>query len=83
MSEDPGSVLVERAGEAASQGRWPQAFALLTEAEAGGRLGPAEAERETRARPYRTLDLVLNPDSVGDPPTLDVRLQLCGGGGRI
>ncbi|MDP1820909.1 MAG: recombinase family protein [Acidimicrobiales bacterium] len=43
----------------------------------------AEAERETRARLYRTLDLVLNLDPVGDPPTLDVRLQLCGGGGRI
>ncbi len=43
----------------------------------------AESERETRARLYRTLDLVLNLDPVGDPPTLDVRLQLCGGGGRI
>ena len=43
----------------------------------------AEAERETRARLYRTLDLVLNLDPVGDPPTLDVRLQLCGGGGGI
>ena len=42
-----------------------------------------EAERETRTRLYRTLDLVLNLDPVGDPPTLDVRLQLCGGGGRI
>ncbi len=42
-----------------------------------------EAERETRARLYRTLDLVLNLDPVGDPPTLEVRLQLCGGGGRI
>ncbi|MDZ4825825.1 MAG: recombinase zinc beta ribbon domain-containing protein, partial [Actinomycetota bacterium] len=42
-----------------------------------------EAERETRARLYRTLDLVLNLDPVGDPPTLDVRLQLCGSGGRI
>ena len=40
----------------------------------------AEAERETRARLYRTLDLVLNLDPVGDPPTLDIRLQLCGGG---
>ncbi len=40
----------------------------------------AESERETRARLYRTLDLVLNLDPVGDPPTLDVRLQLCGGG---
>ena len=37
----------------------------------------------TRARLYRTLDLVLNLDPVGDPPTLNVRLQLCGGGGRI
>lgn len=43
----------------------------------------AEAERETRARLYRALDLVLNLDPVGDPPALDVRLQLCGGGGRI
>ena len=43
----------------------------------------AEAERETRARLYRTLDLVLNLDPVGNSPTLDVRLQLCGGGGRI
>lgn len=43
----------------------------------------AETERETRARLYRTLDLVLKLDPVGDPPTLDVRLQLCGGGGRI
>jgi hypothetical protein len=42
-----------------------------------------EAERETRARLYRTLDLVLNLNPVGNPPTLDVRLQLCGGGGRI
>lgn len=40
-----------------------------------------EAERETRARQHRTLDLVLNLDPVGDPPTLDVWLQLCGGGG--
>lgn len=43
----------------------------------------ADAERETRARLYRTLDLTLNLDPVGDPPTLDVRLQLCGGGGGI
>ncbi len=43
----------------------------------------AESERETRARVYRTLDLVLNLDPVGDPPTLDLRLQLNGGGGRI
>ena len=42
-----------------------------------------EAERETRARLYRTPDLVLHLDPVGDPPTLDVRLQLLGGGGRI
>ena len=43
----------------------------------------AKAERETRARLYRTLDLVLNLDPVGDPPTVDVRLQLCGGRGGI
>ena len=42
-----------------------------------------DAERETRARLYQALDLVLNLDPVGDPPTVDVRLQLCGGGGRI
>ncbi len=42
MSENPGPGLVERAGEAAAKGRWPQAFALLTEADAGGLLGPAE-----------------------------------------
>jgi hypothetical protein len=47
MSEDPGSALVERAGEAASQGRWPQAFALLTEADGGGLL--ASALDEARA----------------------------------
>ncbi len=41
----------------------------------------AEAGRETRARLYQALDLVLNLDPVGDPPTLDVRLQLLGGGG--
>lgn len=41
----------------------------------------AESERETRARLYRTLDLVLQLDPVQE--TLDVRLQLCGGGGRI
>ncbi|MGD9797714.1 MAG: hypothetical protein AB7V15_06365, partial [Acidimicrobiia bacterium] len=38
----------------------------------------ADAERETRARLYRTLDLVLQLDPVQE--TLDVRLQLCGGG---
>ncbi len=42
MSVDPGPGLVELAGEAASKGRWPQAFALLTEADAGGLLGPAD-----------------------------------------
>lgn len=42
MNEEQGSVLVGRAGEAASLGRWPQAFALLTEADAGGLLGPAD-----------------------------------------
>ena len=43
----------------------------------------AESERETRARLYQALDLELLLDPVGDSPTLDVRLQLCGGGGRI
>lgn len=43
----------------------------------------SEAERETRARLYQALDLELNLNPVGEPPTLDVRLQLCGGGGRI
>ena len=43
---------------------------------------PSEA-RETRARLYQALDLELLLDPVGDSPTLDVRLQLCGGGGRI
>lgn len=42
----------------------------------------AESERETRARVYRTLDLVLNLDPVGDPPTLDLQLQLNGGPSR-
>lgn len=41
----------------------------------------AESERETRARLYRTLDLVLQLDPVQE--TLDVRLQLDDGGGRI
>lgn len=41
----------------------------------------AESERETRARLYRTLDLVLQLDPVQE--TLEARLQLCGGGGRI
>ncbi len=43
----------------------------------------SEAERETRARLHQALDLELNLDPVGEPPTLDVRLQLCSGGGRI
>jgi hypothetical protein len=43
----------------------------------------AGAERETRARLYQALDLELLLDPVGDSATLDVRLQLCGGGGRI
>ncbi|HWM23118.1 MAG TPA: hypothetical protein VNO51_25730 [Ilumatobacteraceae bacterium] len=43
----------------------------------------SEAVRETRARLYQALDLELLLDPVGQPPTLDVRLQLCGGGGRI
>ena len=42
-----------------------------------------DAECETRARLYQALDLELLLNPVGDPPTLDVRLQLCGGGGRI
>lgn len=33
------------------------------------------AERDSRARLYRTLGLVLNLDPVGHPPTLDVRLH--------
>ena len=55
--------------------------------ELGGRIDPdsllQDAERETRARLYQTLDLELLLDPVGDPPTLELRLQLCGGGGRI
>src|SRR5690606_29327735 len=43
----------------------------------------SEAERETRARLYQALEIELLLDPVGDSPTLDVRLQLCGGGGRI
>jgi site-specific DNA recombinase len=43
----------------------------------------AESEREPRARLYRTLGLELQLDVVADPKTIDVRLQLCGGGGRI
>lgn len=42
-----------------------------------------DSERETRARLYQALNLELNLDPVGESPTLDVRLQLCGGGGRI
>jgi len=42
-----------------------------------------EAERESRARLYQALDLELLLDPVGASPTLDVRLKLCGGGGRI
>lgn len=41
----------------------------------------AESERETRARLYRTLDLDLQLDPVQE--TLEARLQLSGGGGRI
>jgi hypothetical protein len=43
----------------------------------------SEAERETRARLYQALDLELLLGPVGDTPTLDVRLQRCGGAGRI
>ena len=41
----------------------------------------AEAERESRARLYRTLDLDLQLDPIQE--TLAARLQLHGGGGRI
>jgi hypothetical protein len=40
-------------------------------------------ERETRAQLYQALDLELLLDPVGAPPTIELRLQLCGGGGRI
>ena len=40
-------------------------------------------EREPRARLYRTLGLQLQLDVVADPMTVDARLLLCGGGGRI
>jgi site-specific DNA recombinase len=43
----------------------------------------SEAGRETRARLYQALDLELLLDPVGNTPTLDVRLQLCGSGGGI
>lgn len=43
----------------------------------------AGAEREPRARLYRTLGLELQLDVVADPKTVHARLQLCGGGGRI
>ena len=42
-----------------------------------------DAEREPRARLYRTLGLELQLDVVADPKTVDARLQLSGGGGRI
>jgi tetratricopeptide (TPR) repeat protein len=42
MSDDPTSGLVDRAGEAASRGRWPEALALLQEADAAGLLGRAD-----------------------------------------
>lgn len=41
------------------------------------------AEREPRARLYRTLGLELQLDVVADPMTVDARLLLCGGGGGI
>lgn len=41
------------------------------------------AEREPRARVYRTLGLQLQLDVVTSPLKLDARLLLCGGGGRI
>ena len=40
------------------------------------------AEREPRAQLYRALGLELRVDVVGDP-TVEARLLLCGGGGRI
>jgi len=40
----------------------------------------SEVERESRARLHHALDLELLLDPVGDSPTLDVRLQLYGGG---
>jgi hypothetical protein len=43
----------------------------------------SEAERETRARLYQALDLELLLDPVGESPTVDVWLQLCGGGGSV
>ena len=41
------------------------------------------AEREPRARLYRTLGLTLHLDPIGEPPTIKAQVQLCGGGGRI
>ena len=41
------------------------------------------AEREPRARLYRTLGLELQLDVVADPMIVDTRLLLCGGGGGI
>ena len=41
------------------------------------------AEREPRARLYRTLGLTLLLDPLGETPTLQASVQLCGGGGRI
>lgn len=43
----------------------------------------SQAEREPRARLYQALGLQLQLDVVADPRTVDARLLLCGGGGRI
>ena len=42
MSDGADDILVGRAHDAASQSDWQQAFALLTEADSGGLLGPAD-----------------------------------------
>lgn len=41
------------------------------------------AEREPRARLYRTLGLQLQLNVIAQPISVDARLLLCGGGGRI
>jgi tetratricopeptide (TPR) repeat protein len=42
MSDSAGSALVERARAASAVGNWPQAFDLLTEADADGLLAPSD-----------------------------------------
>jgi len=42
MSDGAGVGIVERAGDAAAQGNWQQAFDLLTEADADGLLAPTD-----------------------------------------